>query len=517
MSASVAKWAVCALACALTSLPAQAQPTIQGNANDQSLAQPDRALVYESPQTPSYWRMLALQLAVLGGGLTLYYKDRDLNSQDWEYSYNWPALKAKLTGEAYSLDNNYFDTNVMAHSAAGALYYAGARSIRLTILESLLVAFSTSAVWEFLAEFREEVSINDLIVTPLSGLAIAETSIQLGTFFDRSCSTRANQVLGTVLMPFKTVNDQIDGAQPWRATYCDANGLTKRGEHRFEFGGGGALTFELQGPRSAPQGSARVRIQAEVINLRNYGRAGHAWTTFADGNVTLLDAELTGASTGVSDLRLLARPILAGAHHRNLRRSSDQKLTGTEFILGGGFGIEYSRHRYGQQAPKNDPVFVLEVPSLFGRWRWLRQNDQVEAGLIAAGTFSEVGVFAMEEYSALNSRDELATVASLHGYNHALGFALSPHVTWRKESLQLGIEARADRFFALPSFAGGTSGNSVKTTEMRQRARLWLRVKTPLGFSWQAEAAALNRRGTVGSVRARRAELQLGTSVQAEL
>jgi Domain of unknown function (DUF3943) len=62
------------------------------------------------------------------------------------------------------------------------LYYLVARTNTLSIPASLLFAIAGSTLWELVGEFKEKVSINDMIVIPFAGMAIGEVFVQLGGF-----------------------------------------------------------------------------------------------------------------------------------------------------------------------------------------------------------------------------------------------------------------------------------------------------------------------------------------------
>jgi hypothetical protein len=453
-------------------------------------------------------------MLVLAGGLAYYYKDRDLNALDWEYNYDWPSFETKLTGKGYSLDSNYFDTNFIAHPVAGTLYYWGPRSNRLGPLESLALSFAASAVWEYLAEFRERVSLNDLIVTPLSGAAFGEATIQLGALFDRACDTASNRWVGTLLGPFKSFNDAVDGAELDRAVRCDPGGFANSGEQRLGLSLGAAVVR----PSSSLDGShlvGELRASSEVINLRRYGRPGHDWTRFSDGNISQLELQLSTTPTILNDIRLAARSFFAGVHHRELVLGPRARAQGTEVLAGAGFGIEYSRHRYGGLDERLDPYFVLEVPALFARWRKLSGAREIEATLVVAPTFGGAGGFARDVYLAENQRADLTTVAQLHGYNHAMGVALAPSLTWATAGRTLGVQARVDRFFGLTALdAGARSASAGSIVEARRRARAWLEIGPRRGLIWRLEMAASDRSGRLATARRHRSEIRLGTAVE---
>lgn len=78
-------------------------------------------------------------------------------------------------------DGDNFVFNYILHPYAGAVYYMGARSIGFNMLGSFLYCTAISTVfWEYGIEaFMEKPSIQDLILTPLSGILLGECFYRL--------------------------------------------------------------------------------------------------------------------------------------------------------------------------------------------------------------------------------------------------------------------------------------------------------------------------------------------------
>jgi hypothetical protein len=72
------------------------------------------------------------------------------------------------------MDNNHFPINFLAHPLNGAVFYVLPRLNDQSVATSAAYAYATSFAWEFLIEFREKVSINDLVVTLGAGIPVGE-------------------------------------------------------------------------------------------------------------------------------------------------------------------------------------------------------------------------------------------------------------------------------------------------------------------------------------------------------
>ena len=122
------------------------------------------------PREPNYlWPTLEMA-TILGCGAGWYVLDRKTNQVDWDD----PPLLARFDGDAWRLDTNRFGINFVGHPLTGALSYGVARGHDLTPAEAFAFSFGTSLAWELGVEFREKVSLNDVLLTAPSGVPIGE-------------------------------------------------------------------------------------------------------------------------------------------------------------------------------------------------------------------------------------------------------------------------------------------------------------------------------------------------------
>ncbi|WP_108822246.1 DUF3943 domain-containing protein [Dysgonomonas sp. Marseille-P4361] len=70
-------------------------------------------------------------------------------------------------------DNDYMSTNMFLHPYHGSLYFNAGRSNGLNYWQSSTLALAGSAMWELFME-SEYPSTNDIIVTPIGGMALGE-------------------------------------------------------------------------------------------------------------------------------------------------------------------------------------------------------------------------------------------------------------------------------------------------------------------------------------------------------
>ena len=464
-------------------------------------------LGYGSPQKPHYLRLALEELALLGAGLGQYWYERDQNSRDWQFNYDWASFRARLDGTAYAFDTNGFDTNFLFHPVAGTLYYVTARSNRFGPFESLAIAFGTSAVWEFFGEFQEKISVNDVIVTPMAGMAWGETLTQLGAYFLRQCPSTSNQILGATLAPFTALHDAADGAK--RLTVCDGEPPSA---HRFR--------IQLQGGETWSEGHSpyallRAGLATEITHLPGFARLGTEWATFADGNVSRLgfSTSFSGVhSFSVSDLSFLTQTVVAGLHYRN-NSFENGELRRREALFGVMVGAEYTRHRYVPRA-EPDRVFLLDLPALTARYYGRSKGLGWELALDAGGAFGAADSLILSQAGARAYVPDLTSVAAAEGYNHLVGVTLSPRARFDLGLAEAGIEFRSDRLIGWRALDRTGKVPSASIGEVRRRSVAWISLGAPrlerllFSVSWTERASSL------GGLNARRNELSVNLGLE---
>lgn len=440
-------------------------------------------------------RIALEELAILAAGTGYYFMQHEVNSLDWTYDYSWSTLEAKLVGDAYSFDTNIFTTNTLAHSGAGALYYIAARGNYLSPLESLGVAFVSSAVWEILAEFRERISINDQIVTPIGGFAFGEAMTQAGRLFMRGCPSTTFSILSAVFAPSERLHRAIDGTDIPPARYCDANGFAARDDYLIRMALG--ASFDGGRGRGWAFGSGEIR----VIDVPRNQTVQDPWRSFSDGGIAELGVRVEAAPDEMRELDIQARGSLFGSAYRDVA----SRTTG---VLALGAGVGYSQRRYLPAPAPLDPFFVIEAPALLAHWRRAFREHRLELGLVAGGAFGEVGVFALDRYLEENDPSLLTPVAANRGYNHGIGLTMSPHVRWSSDVHELWVGGRVDRLWAIRDEIGDELASSpLKSHEARRRLRAALSVGTDERWRFRVEGDLLQRIGTLGGFERERVQL----------
>jgi len=169
---------------------------------------------YSIQRTPSYYAYRTageiLFANILGVGN--YYMNKFENKVDWQYDYNWDDAKQKVK-DGWYWDPNNFNTNTIYHLYAGVTYYQIARSNNYNIWESLAWTFGGSFFWEFFGEWREQVSLNDMIFTPMLGAVTGEALIQTSFYIEKNIEPGIlREILYFTVNPFGWLNKMLDSS-----------------------------------------------------------------------------------------------------------------------------------------------------------------------------------------------------------------------------------------------------------------------------------------------------------------
>ncbi|MDR2954266.1 MAG: DUF3943 domain-containing protein [Prevotella sp.] len=138
--------------------------------------------------------------------------DRYIQKADFA-RIGWSTVKENFK-KGFIWDNDYMSTNMFLHPYHGNLYYNAGRSNGLNYWESGVVALGGSAMWELFME-SEYPSTNDVIATPIGGMAIGEVLFRVSDLVlddRRTGSSRVGQEFaGFLIAPTRGLTRIING------------------------------------------------------------------------------------------------------------------------------------------------------------------------------------------------------------------------------------------------------------------------------------------------------------------
>jgi hypothetical protein len=424
----------------------------------------------------------------------------------WDVGYSWSKFEQKITGHAFGPDTNQFGTNFIGHPLGGTGYYLAARSNRLGILSSFGYSLAGSLLWELFGEVSEVVSMNDSLVTPVAGLAIGESTTQLGAFFDRSGPSGTHRVFGSVFGPFKSLNDALDGLEPERSR----SEFPEDEWHRFDLELGARGVFEDKAShRFWPE--VELALSSRLARLAGYDAPGHDSQGFDDANLSSLELRAAFGEPGITDFLFAAQVVLAGHRYRNTTLGKNGKEYGGNGVVGVATTFRYALHDYqrDQTGPLDRISSVAPVGVVFEQ-RGAVGELRVSTRLDAAPDFAGVTPFAPGAFPS--GRDQLP-VLEHHGYYFGLGghLGLSIEVADGPVELRAGMRSESYRAFAGP---GERLVPGLSDIATEQNLRLAYRLnRSPAALLAFAEHGG--RTGKFGKVRAEASEYGVGAGAGA--
>lgn len=402
-----------------------------------------RALRYTANAPKNYLRASIEEVAVLGAGLAQYF-DTTGNSADWDLDYSWDSFSKKVTGDAIAFDTNRFDTNWVTHPAAGWLYYVAARGNRLSVAESFLFALASSTLWEYLGEFREQVSINDMIATPITGMAVGEVLTQLGSHFDHGGTDAGHQLLAWVFATSNKLHDTIDGASP---------DLTPRdrGWRELSLSLGAGTTTQSTNPGAHLDTTAS--LESRIFRAPRYRSSGDASQWLGDGNVSSLQFSTTLSEGEVADALFSTRFAFIGWYHQHARELGLARIAGNSTFAGADVGFRYSLHDYDRKdGGATDRLAQVDVLGLtFDQWIYLGRVH-LHLALEASADFSGVTSLATLGYEARHGQSTLPSVQREQSYYFGGGATLAPSLSLHWGPTALRADARYSQARSIPGF-----------------------------------------------------------------
>jgi Domain of unknown function (DUF3943) len=261
-----------------------------------------------------------------------YWTHPAAQTHDWDLKFDWSSWERKLDLKAVRFDGNRFETNVLMHPIAGTAYYQAARDNGFGVFQSYLSSFLASFFWEYMVEFRELPSLNDIIVTPAAGVAVGEPSYRLSRALASGSPSVASRIGSWILSPIAGVNDLLMGRRPALES--------GPGEHRLwaEIGAASA-SVERRGRRE----ELNLAAGGAVVAHPGYRQPGHASEGVAPGAWSALSARLRlDRASGLSGVDLHAGTLFVGRYLKDYDPGG-----GAGLLLGLGSSFDFDTRALG--------------------------------------------------------------------------------------------------------------------------------------------------------------------------
>lgn len=262
-------------------------------------------------RTPKRLRT-ALELGgVLGLGATWYWIERDRQVADWDF----PSIRDRFRRDNYVNDSNSFPINYVWHSLGGLYYHVAARSNDLGLLESTAFGLGASLAWEYGIEFREKISLNDILFTTGAGVAVGEFVHWLGRKLQEPGGGVARDAARWSIGVMQSAHDTIDGRR--------IAGPAISRVFRISSGYAHASARTVNGDDSDGRSNlANLRFQGQLTALGDLLAPGRRQSSFRDGNITRLDLHVAAGPAGTG-VYALADTFLFAKRHEDIPFDGD--------------------------------------------------------------------------------------------------------------------------------------------------------------------------------------------------
>jgi hypothetical protein len=385
----------------------------------------------EQRQAPHHWR----SFGELGSGLALglggYWIFKNDNVTDWDN----PQLARRFNGSAWVLDNNGIGVNFLGHPSWASLTYSFARANHQSVAGAFGYSFLFSFIWEFVVEFKEKVSVNDVMVTPGTALPIGEFFYKLGLYLDTGHdSSFAVQSLRWLLGTGVALDRSLDGRPPPRVASFDNLGFSRQIWHQFSVDYG---TLAIATPNETGYARFYGGLSGRLVTLRDYGRAASFGRGFWGAEVSDFSFASEASRYG-GGLLVEADTILAGYHAQAIERRAHIDR-GASVTVGASVGYEYLRssaNRYAtfeqaaalpgpdlrSHSPTDREQFAaFDLPGLavdvrgLGGWGGFDLSTRLEP------SFGGLGAASFYDWTAANPDQQGKHVLHKHGYFYGWG------------------------------------------------------------------------------------------------
>lgn len=396
-----------------------------------------------------------------------YWIRQDVMKEDWEYQFTWEDQKKRF----FFIDGIRFDSNNFTfnwtHSMAGAIYYNYARANRLNPLESFLYTFGASYFWEFVIEFREVVSINDLISTPMGGVSIGESLFQLGRLFRSKKPTFLNKIARFLSNPVLSLNGWLD-RKKYKNQYAFYRDYWS--DSRVFIG----PRFDTY-PGSEANSFWQLGFESQINLIPEYGQPDVSSKAIKHTAFTEINIGGTFNRKGLYEFNIYAKSVLFGYFKQNIhplksRANIDNSNNQVNNINSPNDEtvpnnqVEYEGYSlfWGLascfDAFKKDPIIVAEMEgdenlvdfpekmdkyciiNLLGPtvdFSLFHKDLKVRLVADAYGDFSLIHSHAFKKYSQLTEFGQTKSTLENHGYYYALGITLASMLQVNYSNLEI--------------------------------------------------------------------------------
>lgn len=464
-----------------------------------------------TPHNAHPW-LTALELSVvIAGGLSWYWIDRERQVADWDY----PGWEAKLTfqKEIFIFDNNPFNTNYSWHTFAGGASHVLGRANGLGIYQAALMGTGASLAWEYGIESRELISLNDLLITNTTGVAVGEFFHRLGEYSRTRDDGLGWDVLRWTLGVSHSIHDK------WDRSLHEEPKLWP--EFRFSYGLSTA-GITRQDDSSAEEQDDRktihdVAMDGRFVAAAKYMQPGERSGVFHEANFSEFKMRFSASDDGTA-VDAYGDTFLVGYRSENVPEKGDGKI-GHAYNVGTSIGYRYQHAEYGIW---EDSLGGLHIPGLaaegqiFGdSWR-LRLRSRFHLDLMGVNALSSDLWLArhLDEENGVVGK----SILNNSGYYYAWGLSGNLKAELELPRITIGTSLFIGDYYSIEGFdrIRDELAYEVRANNDFLDVEAWLRARVYENYYAEAHFTEQRRDGQLGeffdSESLQRITLQLGAA-----
>ena len=435
--------------------------------------------------------------------------------EDWQFHLSWKDQKRRFfTFEANLFDSNSFRLN-WTHAFSGALYYTFARTNHLSWPQSLLFSTGGSLWWEYIAEWREVISLNDNIITSFGGYSTGEPWFQLGKYFIGR-EGYFNRIL-SFINPIMKLNHWIDGKQGKNLSLGPEPGW-----HLFRLflGQGNMPASSGVGPRN----NVITGFHTQIIHLPDYGKTGKTGRMVMDTLASSLDLDFAFLHGHIEEANFATRVVGLGYFKQDI----DANSRGYAYYFGLGSAFTLFKKKsvafYDSssvpvkqgvdlhlQEPREfrDKLSVVHVLGPSFDFTKFSPASRLRLVLDATLDFGLINSYALNKYSIGRDLTGIKTTLLYYGYYYGFGTTLSSGLTYSVHSLEFNGLVRYQAYGSLDGLDRFqkeiTDDFHLRDTRLIYRIGAAFRIPgTPVEIHGHYEG--IDRRGVIKDTRHRNLE-----------
>ncbi len=460
----------------------------------------------ESEKHKNYLRA-ASEVAISFGVATAHYWSHQLfgvgasnvNAQDWQYGGKEGQARRWKNLDGVRFDDNSRGINV-GHAFAGMWYYQLARSNNLSSMESFLYTFAASTLWEAASEYREVISINDEIITPVAGMVIGESLHQFGRYF-YSKGTLPGKVLSTVFDSPAAINRLLDSRTP-------RSGSAAR-EYGFEPDAFGFMDFYVGRANGSSKGDAGpaaegtvLGMRGEILNIPLFEEEGKVRQLYTDTVFTQLLVQSTGSESATQEFQALSKVVFAALHEKNIAEGPDGAKRGYSMFVGIAGGAEYNLSGKGlrDDEPRDWTATVNVVGTTVDYTVLMPGRVKLRAVLDVYGDFAMVRSYAIDAFKAANPELKgIQSVIDQHDYYYAWGITRAASLTASRGAWSGGIIARDNEFTSIQDRSRFSERvtRDLHLEDSRRDRQIWVSYDATKNVSVRFSVTRKEREGSI--------------------